>query len=89
MRRSTLEHETKRRDRLRVVRRPAARAAHHKAAAVKHLGNPITELYDEVLNTKATWVDAAFWFAMGILGNAFGEMAWDALKNWLVGRGWM
>ena len=32
-----------------------------------NLGNPITALYREVSNTRGTWVDAVFWFGLGLL----------------------
>ena len=54
------------------VRRASRAAASHPPAAVK-LGNPIAELYDEVSNTQATWVDAVFWFILGVVGNVLAD----------------
>ena len=63
------------------MRRATLRAPRPKAPAVEHLGNPVRELYREVTNLQATWVDAVFWFVLGVVGNALGEMIWDAIKT--------
>lgn len=66
---------------VRLVRRRAASPTAQPPAPVGQLGNPIRELYGEVTNLQATWVDAVFWFALGVLGNALGEMIWDYVKG--------
>ena len=62
------------------MRRASRAAAPHPPATVK-LGNPIAELYDEVSNTQATWVDAVFWLVLGVMGNALGELVWVWIKS--------
>ena len=31
------------------------------------LGNPVRMLYREVLNERASWTDAIFWYGLGLL----------------------
>ncbi len=45
-----------------------------------HLTHPITDLYNEITNDKATWTDAGFWFTLGLLID-FGK---DTLLWWLT-----
>ena len=78
-----LDRETERPARVLLVRRGRLERPAKKAKAVDHLGNPVTELYREVTNLQATWVDAVFWFVLGVLGNALGEMIWDYVKQML------
>lgn len=47
----------------------------------RRLGNPFVELYREVTNRRATWVDAIFWLVLGIVGQTLGNAVWEALKQ--------
>ena len=47
----------------------------------KHLGNPVVELWQEVSNDRATWIDAAFWFVVGVLSNVLGDALWELIRH--------
>ena len=77
-----MDHETERASRVRVLRREPERAHDEAPAPVtRHLTHPITDLYDEITNDKASWTDATFWFVLGLLAD-FGK---DALLLWWRG----
>lgn len=76
-----MDPQTQRVAPVRFVRRRPKGAAPQPPAPVGHLGNPVRELYEEVTNLQATWLDAVFWFALGVVGNALGEMLWDYVKG--------
>ena len=76
-----MDHQAQRIAPVRIMRRRAKRAAPTPPASVGQLGNRIRELYGEVTNLHATWVDAVFWFVLGVVGNALGELIWDAIKT--------
>ncbi len=53
---------------MRVVRGRTGDPHHEDAAPVNgHLTHPITDLYNEITNDRATWTDATFWFVLGVL----------------------
>ena len=57
----------------------------HCGSSTSAMGNPVTALYDELRNDRASWTDAIFWMILGGFTGAVCERLFNVVIQWV---GW-